>query len=80
MPRTTLDIDAPILDELKRLAAREHKSLGRLVSDLVASALPRHGDEPAALLEWRASAGRVVVDLLDKDAVYALLDAEKVHG
>ena len=34
--RTTIDIDYPILKELKRLARRERKSLGRLVSDLLA--------------------------------------------
>ena len=37
--RTTLDIDDPVLRELKRRQAREGKSLGRLVSDLLARAL-----------------------------------------
>jgi hypothetical protein len=32
--RTTLDIDDPVLKEIKRLQRREGKSLGRLVSDL----------------------------------------------
>lgn len=36
--RTTIDIDAPILGELKALQAREGKSMGRLVSDLLARA------------------------------------------
>ena len=34
--RTTLDIDGPILRELKKLQIKEGKSLGRLVSDLLA--------------------------------------------
>ena len=37
--RTTLDIDDPVLRELKRLQTKEGKSLGRLVSDLLARAL-----------------------------------------
>jgi len=32
MARTTVDIDDPILRELKELQRRERKSLGRLIS------------------------------------------------
>ena len=39
MPRTTVDIDAPLLRDLKRLQKREGLSLGRLVSDLLGEAL-----------------------------------------
>jgi len=39
MPRTTIDIDASVLRELKRLQKRAHKSLGQLISELVATAL-----------------------------------------
>jgi hypothetical protein len=34
--RTTVDIDDPILEEVKRLRTVEGKSLGRLISDLLA--------------------------------------------
>jgi hypothetical protein len=37
--RTTLDIDDPILKQLKDFQARDGRSLGRLVSDLLAQAL-----------------------------------------
>ena len=37
--RTTLDIDDPILKKLKAIQARDGRSLGRLVSDLLAQAL-----------------------------------------
>ena len=37
--RTTLDLDAPVLNGLKRLQQREGQSLGRLASDLLATAL-----------------------------------------
>jgi hypothetical protein len=80
--RTTLDIDAPVLLELKRLQKREKKSLGRLASELLAFALKarrrkaeRAGeDEPA----WIAKPlGPPKVDLRDKDAIGAILDADE---
>lgn len=37
--RTTIDIDSPLLAEVKALGKREGKSLGRIVSDFLASAL-----------------------------------------
>ena len=37
--RTTIDIDTPLLDELRTLGQQEGKSLGRLGSDLLATAL-----------------------------------------
>ena len=74
MPRTTLDIDAAVLRELKRRQAREKKSLGELASELMARALA----EPEAVrppLRWvTARMGQPVVDLDDKDAVWAVLD------
>ena len=36
MPRTTIDIDDPVLDDSKALKEREKKSLGALVSELLA--------------------------------------------
>ena len=73
--RTTIDIDDPILKDLKRLQRREGKSLGRLVSDLLAQALaaqPRGSQSTAAVFKWIARPMRARVDLADK---HALLDA-----
>jgi hypothetical protein len=74
--RTTVDIDAPILKELKRLQRREGKSLGRLVSDLLAEALANartaHTDGPE--FRWIAKPMRARVDLADKDALLDALD------
>jgi hypothetical protein len=69
--RTTIDIDDPILKELKRLQRREGKSLGRLVSDLLAQSLARLGEPaPAAhRFEWIARPMQPRVDLADKNAV-----------
>ena len=76
MPRTTIDIDAPILRDLKRRQKREGKSLGRLVSDLLAEALhqrkgERDGPSP---FRWIARSMRAQIDLADKEAVYEVLD------
>lgn len=73
--RTTLDIDDPVLRELKRLRAKEGKSLGRLVSDMLAQALktdatPTDGPPPT----WIARRMGARVTLEDKEAVYRALD------
>jgi len=75
--RTTIDIDAPILADLKRLQKREGKSLGRIVSELLAEALRRRSaPKRAPRFKWNTSAGRLTIDLADKDAVFQILDAE----
>jgi hypothetical protein len=75
MPRTTIDIDAPILRDLKRLQKRERKSLGRLVSDLLAQALrqPKGGPTMPALT-WTSRRMDARVNLMDKEAVQGILD------
>jgi len=78
MPRTTLNLDAPILRDLKRLQKREGKPLGRLVSDLLAQALGHGRGEPppGPAFQWHAQPLGPRVDLGDKEAVRALLDRE----
>lgn len=72
--RTTIDIDDPILKEIKRLQRREGKSLGRLVSDLLAQALAdaRSAPKSEPQFRWIAKSMGARVDLGDK---LALLDA-----
>jgi hypothetical protein len=75
MPRTTLNLDAPLLQELKKLQKRDGRPLGRIVSDLLAAALS--GREPATRREpfrWRSRRMDALVDLEDREAVYVLLD------
>jgi len=69
--RTTIDIDDPILKELKKLQQREHKPLGRLVSDILAESLSatRTSRAAAPRFEWFAKPMHAKVDLADKDAV-----------
>jgi len=74
--RTTLDIDDPVLKELKKLKRERGRPLGRLVSDLLAKALQeekRSSGKPAPAV-WISRQMGPRVDLLDKDALHGALD------
>jgi hypothetical protein len=76
--RTTLDIDDPILREVKTIHEKEGRSMGAVVSELLADALARRRTprtRPA--FRWVSRSMRAQVDLADKDAVYGVLDAER---
>lgn len=73
MPRTTIDIDASVLRELKKRQRREHKSLSQLVSELLARAIDTER-EPAAAFTWVTKDLGPRVDLEDKDALWSILD------
>jgi hypothetical protein len=73
--RTTLDIEAPVLAQLRQLQRREGGTLGALVSRLLTDALAGHGrPRPVPAFQWTSRPMRALVDLEDKDAVYAILD------
>lgn len=75
--RTTVDIDDPILRDLKRLQQREGKSLGRLVSDLLAQSLAAQQAGASARVtpfEWVSRPMGARIDLRDKDALHDALD------
>jgi hypothetical protein len=80
--RTTVDIDDLILKEVKSLGKKEGKSVGRIVSDLLASALRAHRAAPKGhkTRGWitRPMASRV--DLADKEAVYAAMEREEASS
>lgn len=76
MPRTTLDLDASVLRELRRRGEREHKSMGAVASELLAVALAEPERAEAAPLRWVSQPmGTPVVDLEDKEALRRVLDA-----
>lgn len=80
MMRTTLNIDTPLLRELKRRQAVEGKSLGRLVSDLLARALKEDAERTAPdPSSWIAKPMVARVNLADKEEVYRVLDRERVE-
>lgn len=74
--RTTLDIDDPVLRDLRRLQQREGKSLGRLVSDMLAQSLAaRRAAQPAPRpFRWVSKAMGPRTDLSDKDALLNVQD------
>jgi len=79
MARTTLNIDPPVLEGLRRLQEAEGKSLGQLASELLADAIAARcsGSAPATPpLDWFSKNMGARVDLTDKDAVFAILDRE----
>ena len=73
MPRTTIDIDAGVLRELKRRQRKEGKTLGQLVSELLAVSL-RRSERPTDGLRWTARPMGARVDLEDKEAVRRALE------
>ena len=73
--RTTIDIAAPILAELKRIKQKNGRTLGELVNGLLAEGLKdRRPDAASGKLAWISQPMRARVDLDDKEAAYALLD------
>jgi hypothetical protein len=74
--RTTINIDDPILRDLKKLQRREGKSLGRVVSDLLAQSLTSQAAErsAAAPFLWASQPMGARIDLRDKDALRDALD------
>lgn len=74
--RTTLDLDASVLEELRRRGRREGKSMGRVASELLAVALehPRVAPAPAPFTWTSGDLGTPHVDLEDTEAVWAVLD------
>lgn len=76
--RTTLNIDDPILKEVKTLRQKEGKSLGQIVSGLLADGLRvrRSARKQPRLSRWTARAMKPRVDLGDKEAVYAAMERD----
>ena len=82
MARTTLNIDKPVLDEVKRIQLEVGGSLGAVVTRLLAEALARHEDAArgSTRLAWTSKPMNALVDLADREAVYAALDAESASS
>ena len=81
--RTTINIATPILEELKKIQSKEGGSTGELVIRLLAGALKaRHSHATDTRLEWVSKPMRARTDIVDKEAVYALLgeDSPRATG
>lgn len=80
MPRTTLDLDATVLADLRRRAAAEGKSMGQVASEALAGSLGDESPVEAQPLNWATKdMGRFKIDLEDKDAIWRLLDREELE-
>lgn len=77
MPRTTLDLDASVLAELRQRSKKERKSMGQIASEVLTVGLDQGTIEEPPPLQWtRRRMGPFKVNLEDKEAVAGLLDAE----
>jgi hypothetical protein len=76
MPRTTVNLDASVLGQLKRRQHEERRPLSELVNQLLARALAEteSSDEAARPLRWTSRAMGPRVDLEDKDDLLQALD------
>lgn len=74
--RTTVNIDDPILREVKKLQKARKTSLGRVISDLLARSLHelRAPRREARAHEWVCRDMGARVDIADKDALYAAME------
>jgi hypothetical protein len=76
--RTTLDIDDPILKEIKVIHEKEGRSMGAVASEQLAEALARRRPSRAQPpFRWATRQMKSLVDLADKDAVYDALDTDR---
>ncbi len=70
MSRTTLDIDDPVLKEIKTIHRAEGRSMGRVVSQLLAEALStRKKAKKPVHLSWISRPMNPHIDLSDKEAL-----------
>lgn len=78
MPRTTIDIEGPVLKEIKALQKKVKLPMSRIVSRLLAEALKSHeSSRKPRPFRWTSRPMKALVDLEDKEAVYAVLDRER---
>ena len=74
MARTTIDLDASVLEQLRRRAAIEHKSMGQLASERLAVALCEKTAPPAPANWPTKRMGKPKIDLGDKEVVRKTLE------
>jgi hypothetical protein len=78
MTRTTLDLDRSVLEQLRRRAASERKSMGQVASERLAVGLRQRMPGEASRLRWPTKRmGKPQVDLRDKDALWKALEKQR---
>lgn len=76
MPRTTIALDDDLLRRLKETAARERRTVGEVVNDLLRQALAPQRNRRGYKLTLRgwASQPQPGVDILDRDKLFDFMD------
>jgi hypothetical protein len=76
--RTTVNIDDPLLDELKKIQQKEGRPLGRLISDLLAQALSdrKSRARPVKPAKWFSKPMGARFEVADSEAVYSAMDKD----
>lgn len=77
MPRTTMNLDGSVLEELRKLQEREGRPLGDIASELVAEALKGRKSSRPRPFKWNAGALGLKIDLRDKEALQRALDEDR---
>ena len=73
MPQITLDLDQSVLEQLRRRAHAEQKSMGQVASERLAVSLANETAAEASTFKWPTwHMGRPKIDLEDKDRLAAL--------
>jgi predicted DNA-binding ribbon-helix-helix protein len=76
--RTTLDLEKPVLDELKKIKEATQLPWGQIASMLLAEALAQKGTPSASLypthLNWTGQEMGARIDIADKETLYRELD------
>jgi len=76
--RTTVDIDDPILREVRTIHEREGRSMGAVLSELLADALARRrASVRRPPFRWISRPMNARVNVADKDTMYAALDVDR---
>lgn len=78
MPRTTLDIERAVLEELKKVQRQRGGTLGAIASELLARVLKTEPASKPPAFVWKSQRMGAKIDIADRAAVYEALDRD--HG
>lgn len=76
--RTTIDIEDPVLRDLKAYKKQAGKSLGKACSELLRQALDSQMQDMRSKpsFRWNSSPMGARINLSDKEGIYAMLDSD----
>ena len=75
--RTTISIDSPLFAKIREIGHREHKTLTKVIQELLAlgvsaRAKPRAASSP--LRQWHSKNMKARIDYTDKELLHRVLD------